>query len=82
MDDRSLMALTAAVLVLSQLQAYLMPGLRVTADPLVVLARHEAERTAQLRRLGIEVVSDGRLAMDWRIALNPNGPHLLDAVER
>jgi hypothetical protein len=56
MDHRSLVALTTgALLLLQQLQANLLPGWRAAADPLLVLARHEAQRTAELRRLGIEL---------------------------
>jgi hypothetical protein len=57
MDHRSLVALTAAALLLLQLQAYLLPGLRLAHDPLMVLARHEAQRAADLRRLGVDLAA-------------------------
>ena len=57
MDHRSLVALTTGALLLLQLQANLLPVWRAVADPLPVLARPEAQRTAELRRLGIELAA-------------------------
>ena len=48
MDHRSLLALTAAALLLLQLHVHLLPR---------VLVRHEAQRTADLHRLGVDLAA-------------------------
>jgi hypothetical protein len=53
MDDRSLAALTGAILVLLQLQLVFLPDTRADA----------ATRTAELRRLGIDLAAAGAIAI-------------------
>ena len=53
MDDRSLAALTGAILVLLQLHFVFLPDTRADA----------ATRTAELRRLGIDLAAAGAIAI-------------------
>jgi hypothetical protein len=54
MDPRALAGLTAAVLLLMQLHMHLLPGARAVRDPFSAAAQRQVERSAELRRRGID----------------------------
>jgi hypothetical protein len=80
MDHRYLVGLTAATLVLLQLQSYLLPGLRTTVAPVMGLARHDSARAAELRRMGIDLAAAGTIDVEIDRTTATDGPRLLDAV--
>ena len=79
MDDRSLAALTAAILLLLQFHFWFLPASTAVRDPLLAVARYQAERTDELRRLGIELAAVGGLAIQPAITTSRDGPGPLDA---
>ena len=74
MDDRGLAALTAAILLLLQFHFWFLPASTAARDPLLAGARYQAERTDELRRLGIELAAVGGLAIQPAITTSRDGP--------
>ena len=57
MDPRALAGLTAVALLLMQLHLYLLPGARAVLDPFSSAAQRQMERSAELRRRGIDLAA-------------------------
>ena len=79
MEDRGLAALTAAILLLLQFHLWFLPASTAVRDPLLAGTRYRAERTDELRRLGIELAAVRGLAIQPEITTSRDGSGPLNA---